>query len=201
MFAKIIGHKITLVILSILVIGVLSVGGYLAFLPQTEQFSTVLATLGNVQESVTSSGSIDSNEDVSLSFQNSGTVASLDVAVGDPVSAGQVLASLDNSSLEAQLEGANADVEAAQANLNSLQNGATSQTLAVYAQGVSTASTTLSTAVEDAYLKASDAILNKSDALFQNPTSANPTILIPTDSYATGLSLNNQRVMISTVSY
>jgi len=44
------------------------------------------------------------------------------------------LASLDNSNLEAQLQGAQADVMAAQANLATLQNGATSQTLAVYNQ-------------------------------------------------------------------
>ena len=110
----------------------------------------------------------------------------------------RALASLDNSDLEAQLQGAQADVMAAQANLATLQNGATSQTLAVYNQGVSTASLALSTSIEDSYLKAGDAILNKSDILFQNGTSANPTIVIPTDSYSIGLSLNNDRVGIST---
>jgi hypothetical protein len=56
----------------------------------------------------------------------------------------------------------------------------------------------LSTSIEDSYLKAGDAILNKSDSLFQNGTSANPTILIPTDSYSIGLALNNDRVGITT---
>lgn len=198
MFGKILEHKITLVVISILVIGVIIVGGYFVFRPQTQHFNTVPATVTNIQESVTASGNIDSNQNVSLSFQKSGTVMTVDVKVGDTVYKGQTLASLDNSNLEAQLQGAQADVMAATANLTSLQNGATSQTLAVYNQSVSTASLALSTSIEDSYLKASDAILNKSDALFQNGTSANPTIVIPTDSYSIGLTLNNDRVGITT---
>ena len=198
MFGKILEHKITLMGLSVIVVGVIIVGGYFVFRPQTQHFNTVSATVTNIQESVTASGNIDSNQDVSLSFQKSGTVMAVDVAVGNHVYKGQTLASLDNSNLEAQLQGAQADVMAAQANLATLQNGATSQTLAVYNQGVSTASLALSTSIEDSYLKAGDAILNKSDILFQNGTSANPTIVIPTDSYSIGLSLNNDRVGIST---
>jgi HlyD family secretion protein len=198
MFSKILEHKITLVIISVVVIGVVIVGGYFVLRTQTQHWNTVPATVIDIQESVTASGNIDSNEDVSLSFQKSGTVTTVDVAVGDHVYKDQTLAELDNSDLEAQLQGAQADVLAAQANLATLQNGATSQTLAVYNQSVSTASLALSTSIEDSYLKASDAILNKSDTLFQNGTSANPTIVIPTDSYSIGLALNNDRVGITT---
>jgi RND family efflux transporter MFP subunit len=198
MFGKILEHKITLIVISIIVVGVIIVGGYFVFRPQTQHFNTVPAAVTNIQESVTASGNIDSNQDVSLSFQKSGTVMAVNVAVGNHVYKGQTLASLDNSDLEAQLKGAQADVMAATANLTSLQNGATSQTLAVYNQGVSTASLALSTSIEDSYLKVSDAILNKSDILFQNGTSANPTIVIPTDSYSIGLALNNDRVGITT---
>jgi HlyD family secretion protein len=198
MFGKILEHKITLVSLSVIVVGVLIVGGYFVFRPQTQHFNTVLAAVTNIQESVTASGNIDSNQDVSLSFQKSGTVTAVNVTVGNHVYKGQTLSSLDNSDLEAQLKGAQADVMAATANLTSLQNGATSQTLAVYNQSVSTAGLALSTSIEDSYLKSSDAILNKSDSLFQNGTSANPTIVIPTDSYSIGLDLNNDRVGITT---
>jgi len=205
MFGKVLEHKITLIVIIILIVGVVIVGGYFVFRPQTQHFDTVPATITDIQESVTASGDIDSDQNVSLSFENNellgeggGTVAAVNVSVGDHVYKGEVLASLDNSNLEAQLEGAQADVVSAQANLESLENGATSQTLAVYNQGVSTAESALSTAIEDAYLKASDAVLNKSDALFQNGTSPNPTIVIPTDSYSIGLGLNNDRVGITT---
>jgi HlyD family secretion protein len=198
MFGKIIEHKITLTSLSVIVIGVVIVGGYFVFRPQTQHFNTVSVAVTNIQESVTASGNIDSNQNVSLSFQKSGTVTAVNVAVGDHVYKGEMLASLDNSDLKAQLQGAQADVMAANANMTSLQNGATSQTLAVYNQSVSTASLALSTSIEDSYLKSSDAILSKSDSLFQNGSSANPTILIPTDSYSIGLALNNDRVGIST---
>lgn len=193
MFAKIFENKITLIIAAVLAIGVATVGGYLALRPQAENFSTVQAAVMDVQGSVTASGSIDSDQDVSLSFQDSGTVASVGVAVGDQVYKGETLASLDNSDLEAQLQGAKADVQAAQANLESLQNGATSQTLAIYDQGTVTATAALSTTIQDSYLKSSDAILNKTDTLFQNGTSPNPTIIIPVDSSSLGLSINSQR--------
>jgi len=205
MFAKILEHKITFIAGTILLIGVLIVGGYFVLRPTRQNLATSPVTVMDIQQSVTASGDIDSEQNVSLSFENNamvgesgGTVAAVNVAVGDHVYKGEVLASIDNSDLEAQLQGAQADVLAAQANLATLQNGATPQTLAVYNQGVSTASLALCTSIEDSYLKAGDAILNKSDTLFQSGTSANPTIVIPTDSYSIGLALNNDRVAIST---
>lgn len=205
MFTKFLEHKTTLTILSILAIGTVIVGGYYVVRPEQQSLATSPATIMDLQESVTASGDIDSDENVSLSFENNamagesgGTVAAVNVAVGDHVYKGEILASLDNSNLLAELQGAKADVLAAQANLETLENGPTSQTLNVSQQGVSTTESALSTAMEDSYLKASDAILNKSDSLFQNGTSANPTIVIPTDSYVIGLDLNNDRVGIST---
>jgi len=197
MLGKILEHKITFIIGSVLAICVIAIGGYFVLRPERQNLAQSPVSLANIQQTVTATGVIDSNQDVSLSFQKSGNVTAVDVAVGDHVSRGQTLASLNNSDLEAQLQGAEADVLAAQANLQSLQNGATSQTLAVYNQGVSTASLALSTSIEDSYLKASDAIQNKSDSLFQNSTSANPTITIPTDSYSIGLGLNSDRSSIS----
>jgi macrolide-specific efflux system membrane fusion protein len=105
MFSKILDHKITLISLSVIVVGVIIVGGYFVFRPQTQHFNTVPATVTDIQESVTASGNIDSNQDVSLSFQKSGTVTAVNVAVGDHVYKGETLASLDNSDLEAQLQG------------------------------------------------------------------------------------------------
>lgn len=198
MFAKILEHKITLTVGLALLVGVIVVGGYFLLRQQKQNLAVSPATITNIQEFVTASGDIDSNQNVSLSFEKSGTVSNVNVKVGDQVYEGQTLASLNNSDLEAQLDGAKAGVLFVEANLQSLKNGATSQTLAVYNQGVSTAYLALSTSIEDSYLKASDAVLNKSDTLFQGGTSPNPTVIIPLDAYSTGLALNNNRVNITT---
>lgn len=185
MFAKILENKITLIVGAVLAIGVIGVGGYLALRPQVQRLDTVPAAIMDIQQSVTASGSIDSDQDVSLSFQTSGTVAAVDVSVGDRVEKGDVLASLDQSDLDAQLLSAEADVASAAAETS-------------IGQGASSADIALSSAVQNAYLKAEDAVLNKTDTLFTDPTSPNPTITIPLDSYSDGLNLNSERVLIST---
>jgi len=204
MFSKTLEHTTTIVILSLVVACVAIVSGYYILRPETQNLAASPATIMSLQESVTADGSIDSDQNVSLSFENNGmagesggTVAAVNVAVGDYANKGEVLASLDESNLNAQLGGAEADVTAVEANLESLEKGATPQTLAVSKEGVSTAEAALTTALEDAYLKASDAVLNKSDTLFQNGMSSNPIILIPTDSYPIGIGLNNQRADIT----
>jgi RND family efflux transporter MFP subunit len=61
------------------------------------------------------------NDDVRVSALVPGRVASLTVAEGDSVKAGQVLATLDDSSLKAQLQQAQAAVQQAKASLDNAQ--------------------------------------------------------------------------------
>jgi HlyD family secretion protein len=95
---------------------------------------------GNIEATVSATGSVLPEREASLSFQSTGTIVTLTVKAGDSVRAGQLLAQLDTQDLElavntadvglrtaeAQvrqlLEAANAvDVAAAQAQLNSAQ--------------------------------------------------------------------------------
>lgn len=193
MFGKILEHRVTLFIGVVACVLVATVGGYYILKPPTHTYSTVVAGVGSLSETITGSGKVDSDSHVSLSFKKAGTVASVNVKVGDKVYAGEVLASLDSTGLAATLEGAEADVLTAQANLASLQKGATSQTRAVYSQAVSTALLNLSSANQGAYLAVRDAILNKADLVFQAGASANPQIQIPTEDYTTSLAINQSR--------
>ncbi len=111
MFGKILHHKITFGISVALVVAVVLVGGYYLLFPGGAQYETAVAAPRDIQESVTASGMVDSDQNVSLSFRSAGTVAAVNVSVGDHVTAGEVLASLDNSALQI---------------LATVQNGATS---------------------------------------------------------------------------
>lgn len=194
MLGKILEHKATLVTGIVACIAVAGFGGYYLLKPPARHFTTAVVEPRNISESITASGKVDSDSHVSLSFKKAGTVSSVNVKVGDFVTKGQILASLDAGSIQASLAVAEADVLSAQAGLTSLQKGATPQTRAVYSQNVSTAKFNLSTASQGAYLKARDAITNKIDSLFQNGPSANPTFVPQTDSYQTGLTLSSSRV-------
>ncbi len=77
---------------------------------------------GSITISVSGSGTLQAAQEKNLAFTADGTVASLDVAVGDTVKKGQVLAALDNQSeLEANLASAKQDLASAQKDLATLK--------------------------------------------------------------------------------
>jgi macrolide-specific efflux system membrane fusion protein len=72
---------------------------------------------GTVAERVSAEGTVSAAATDSLSFESSGTVTSVNVAVGDTVSAGQVVATLDSAELESDLAEAESDLADAEARL------------------------------------------------------------------------------------
>jgi multidrug efflux pump subunit AcrA (membrane-fusion protein) len=91
------------------------------------QISTqvVAATTGTMQQTVTTTGTIDPAQQANLNFAVSGQVSGVDVTVGQNVTAGQTLATVDPSALAADLAAAQASLTAAQAKLaNDQANGA-----------------------------------------------------------------------------
>lgn len=194
MFKKILEHKITITVAALACVAVIVLGVYYFVTPPARHFSTTTATITDIHQLITESGKVDSDDHVSLSFKKAGTVSSVRVKVGDVVTKGQILASLDASDLYASLQGAQADVLAAQANQASVQKGATSETRAVSNQSVATAGLALATANQAAYIKVRDALLNKTDAFFQNATGQNPQFQLPTESYNMFISINSSRV-------
>ena len=202
MFSKILEHKITLGIAVAACVIMAGTAAYFLISPQKDALTGVAAQTRDIQETVSADGQIDSDQHVSVSFKGNGmiqtvSVRSVNVKVGDPVYAGETLAVSDPGTLSASLQGTEADVLSAQANIAALRKGATTQTVAVYNQGVSTASLALATAVRDSYLKIEDALLNKLNLLFNNDTSANPTLTITTDSFQASLNINNARIDMS----
>ena len=97
----------------------------------TATITTAAVSQGPIAVTVSGSGSVAAARTVDLSFQQDGTITSVDVAVGDAVSAGQTLASIDASDLELALQQAQASLKAAEAQLTAAQEGsATPQDLA-----------------------------------------------------------------------
>lgn len=89
-----------------------------------------LATVAraSVTQTVESSGTITSSLKLTPSFSADGTVKSVDVQVGDAVRKGQTLASLDTTSLQADVDSANSTLASAKQQLEADKTGQTSVT-------------------------------------------------------------------------
>jgi len=83
----------------------------------TPRYRTVAATTGDVEQTLASSGTVDAANRADLGFGTDGTIAALKVAVGDVVKAGQILAVLETTDLDAAVTDAKASVAQAVAQL------------------------------------------------------------------------------------
>lgn len=83
----------------------------------------VTAEKGIVQSTVTGTGNVEPETDVTADFQASGTLQSVYVAPGDHVVEGQLLATLDPTSAELTLSQAQENLTAAEYQLTNAENG------------------------------------------------------------------------------
>ncbi|MDR3557924.1 MAG: efflux RND transporter periplasmic adaptor subunit [Candidatus Pacebacteria bacterium] len=192
-------HKAVSVIVIILVLIV----GYFGYksvfaVKTTTQYVIGSVTKGDLVITVNGTGQVAAENQVDLkpsgTTQAASTITEVDVKQGDTVAKDQLIAVVNNASAQTSLTQAKANVESAQASYDKTTGGATPQSLAVSKQSVSTAQLSLSTSARNAYLQIQDAFLNKISGLFQNNTSANPTLTITTDSSQGALDINNARV-------
>ncbi len=91
---------------------------------------TVTVTQGRIEETIGASGNVAAGKEANLAFGASGTVAQVSVTDGQQVEAGQVLAQLDTTNLQLQVQNAQAALDAAQANLQQAQQPATPEDIA-----------------------------------------------------------------------
>lgn len=158
---------------------------------------TATASVGNVVEKVSVTGTVSPVDKADLAFKKSGVVTRVAVAVGDNVKRGDLIASVDSAADAAA-------VASAQAQLSELERGLRPEEYAVDQANLNAASTTLANAqkdavnaVRDGYVKAQSALVNYSDTFFTNPQSPNPTIHINTQSTTLQNSINTERLAIS----
>lgn len=88
------------------------------------------ATVGTVSQTLTISGTFAPAQEADLDFASSGTVTAVNVAVGDKVTKGQVLATIDDTDLAASLASAKSTLSSAQENLESVEDSGTSTQIA-----------------------------------------------------------------------
>lgn len=88
---------------------------------EAPQYRTSPVERGSLTVLVTATGSLEPTDQVDVGSELSGIVAKVNVDNNDPVRAGQVLARLDTSKLEAQARQARASVDAARARVHEVE--------------------------------------------------------------------------------
>lgn len=127
----------------------LIVGGLIARqLLKTPESNYITETVkrGDVIQTVQATGTVESANEIALSFGTSGRITSLPVKIGDKVRTGQLLASLDTSSLNGQIASSRANLQAQQASLARLLAGSTKEDVAVSQAAVDSAQSALDNA-------------------------------------------------------
>jgi macrolide-specific efflux system membrane fusion protein len=83
----------------------------------------VTAQMGTVTQSVSATGNVQPASTLNVGFATSGTVSEVDVSVGQQVQPGDVLAKLDPTAAQTNLQVAQLNLTAARAKLSSAQSG------------------------------------------------------------------------------
>lgn len=107
--------------MSLVVVVALGAGGWTWLArgdDQATQRITATVARGTYKTTVSATGTITPTRQEDLTFSSSGTVTRVAVEVGDKVKKGDLLATIDTTSLEAQVEAAQAQLTAAKAQLS-----------------------------------------------------------------------------------
>ncbi|MGB7103434.1 MAG: biotin/lipoyl-binding protein [Acidimicrobiales bacterium] len=94
-----------------------TLGGLALTSSTTPQYVTAPATIANVAQSTSLTGTIEPVTQADLNFLTSGTVASVPVNLGERVKAGEVLATLETADLSAQVDQSEASLDNAESAL------------------------------------------------------------------------------------
>jgi len=110
-------------------------------------YRTGVATLGTVTQTVSLSGNLEPDGETDLDFEGAGKVTAVNVQPGQTVTAGEVLATQDPTTVDASLTQANATLAGAEANLASAKAGASASSITQSEGQVSSAEVSYQSAI------------------------------------------------------
>ena len=162
-----------------LVLLILVGGGYWFFVRRSgPSYQFISVTRGSITETISATGNTIPMKSVQLGFQNTGTIASVYYALGDQVTAGSIVASLNTANLSATLEQAQANLAVAQANLAAIIAGTRPEQLAIDQSAVTQNQAAVSNAITSAYAAADGAVHTSTDQIFTNARTSGAALTI-----------------------
>lgn len=111
-------------------------------------YSTKPVVFGKLVQTVSETGSVKTNQELSLNFLNSGKIAKINIKVGDRAVMGQLLAELDYTALTIKKLQTEASLSVAQANLRKILSGSTKEEVAISQASFNQANTAYLSAIK-----------------------------------------------------
>ncbi len=140
---------------------------------------TVAVERGPVTLEISVTGRVKPTKNLDLAFERSGRISSIFVKVGDVVSEGQTLISVDHTDLDAQLAQAEANYKSQKARLDQIvrnaQGGGSKSDI-----DLSNAYSNALDVIRDAYNKSDDAVRNQTDGMFDSGSLNDSRVIIET---------------------
>ncbi len=176
-------------IITAVVVILLIVALFVSFGGKDSEAETLTVAPADFVKQVSVSGKVVALRSVDLAFDQSGRVSRVYAKVGDQVSSGKILASVENGDAYANVLQREANLEAAQARLADLLNGTRPEEISIARQEVTSAESAvtqrlkgLSDAIKASYSTGDDALRRYADQLFTNPRTASVTFKYQIDS-------------------
>lgn len=163
----------------------------------TSIIQTASVSVGNVVEIVSVTGQVLPVDKADLSFEKSGTVSVINVAVGDNVKVGDPIASLDSATDHATLATQQAKLDDMTRSLRPVEYAADQSKVTTAQVALTNALADAENASRQAYVSAQSAVNNYADTFFTNPQSVNPTINVTVQSQQNQIAINNERLEVS----
>lgn len=137
-------------VIIILAIAAIALMAYF-FLTRSSQPEYVLAdaTRGKIVQTVSVTGSIKADPTINLHFKKSGEVKAIDIKEGDRVKKGQLLASLENKTLDLEIKRNNANLAYSRAEYNKLKAGTKPEEIRIAEANVKSAQAAYDAALTD----------------------------------------------------
>jgi RND family efflux transporter MFP subunit len=168
-------------VIGVIILAIIAVSYYSLRSDSSIKIESTTVAIGNVIERVGVTGKILPTSKVDLAFEVGGAISHIYVKVGDRVSRGTLIASLESASGKLRPE----ELAASQAQVDAMR------------VSLESAKTNAINAFRSGYVQVQGAIINYVDSSFMNPQSVNPTIQIPTGSYTTGRAINSQKILVT----
>lgn len=186
-------HKAVLIALG--AVGVIAVAslGYFLIATHVPGFSYVQAKDGPIHQDILATGSVEPVQNPDLSFIAGGRVTRVNATVGQKVSAGTVLATLDTSILGAQVQAAQAALNSVAAPARAVDLAGLQNAVSIAQQNLSNTFTTFPTTLLSTVTKAQAAV-SMTDQVFMFPSLSSPQISSSyVSDYSARTNINNER--------
>ena len=134
---RLLGKKKWIALAGAVVVAAAAVGGWALARPDESAATTTItatATVGTIRQTVAATGTLAPAQRADLTFQVSGTVTTVPVAVGDKVAKGATVATLDDTDLQAAVDAAQASVSAAEDQVDAASGSTSAQVASAQAQ-------------------------------------------------------------------